>query len=139
MHRTCGILVHVCYGSQDIHSGAMNLSRIRMGLSGLNQQRHKYRFIDSGRCSSCNFIREDAQHYFLKCPTYATQREVMLREICQNLAPNINPNLLLPQSTDEFREFLEIILNGSTQSDFDTNRKIFDVIHSFIHTSRRFS
>jgi hypothetical protein len=36
--------------------GAINLSRICMGPSGLNQQRRKYNFIENGRCSTCNFI-----------------------------------------------------------------------------------
>ena len=103
--------------------GAVNHSRIRMGLSGLNQHRHKYNLINSGRCHSCNFIREDALHYFNNCLTHATHREVMLREICKLLAPNIHPNLLLPQSPQDKKDFLELIVHGSSQSDFEVISK----------------
>ena len=118
--------------------GAVNHSRIHMGLSGLNQQRRKYNFIDSGRCSTCNFIREDAQHYFLKCSTYAIQRGMMYGEICHTLTTNVNPDLLIPQTAEELTEFLKLILHGSDQSDYKTNKAIFDSVHNFIYTSKRF-
>ena len=116
----------------------INHSRIRMGLSGLNKQRRKYNFIDNGRCATCNFIRKDAPHFFLKCPTYATQRNVLYREICHVLAFNIDYNLLKPPTTDGMKEFIQLKLYGSKESDRDTNRLIFDSIHRYIFNTKRF-
>ena len=118
--------------------GAINHSRIRMGLSGLNQQRRKFHFVENGRCGTCNFIREDPLHYFLKCQTYAPQRQVLFREICQTLAPGIDFNLLIPNTNEEYKEFISIIMCGSEQSDYQTNVKIFDSVHKFILGSKRF-
>ena len=118
--------------------GAINHSRIRMGLSGLNQQRRKYNFIENGRCPTCHFKREDDFHYFTNCPTYATQRGVMYREICQTLAPNIDPNLFMPISNEDSKDFLSLIIHGSNESDYDTNKIIFNIIHKFITNTKRF-
>ena len=117
---------------------AINHSRVRMGLSALNQQRRKYNFIDSGRCPTCNFIREDAFHYFLKCPTYATHRNVLFEKMCQTLAPDVKAELLIPESTTEMKEFLQIILYGSAESAYEANLSLFNSIHAYIKTTKRF-
>ena len=114
-------------------------SRIRMGLSGLNQQRKKYNLIENGRCPTCNYIREDASHYFLKCPTHATHRDILFNEICQILAPSVNPNILLPQDNSDLKEFLEVILQGSNESDYNTNTNLFDSVFKFISHTKRFT
>ena len=47
--------------------GAINQSRIRMGLSALNAHRKKYNFILFNDCPLCGNKPENENHYFFKC------------------------------------------------------------------------
>lgn len=49
--------------------GHINHSRIRMGLSALNNQRHSYNFIAYLHCTICNTEKEDEYHLFIHCDT----------------------------------------------------------------------
>ena len=62
----------------------------------------------------------------------------MYREICQTLAPNIDPNLFMPISNEDSKDFLSLIIHGSNESDYDTNKIIFNIIHKFITNTKRF-
>ena len=64
--------------------GALQQSRMRMGLSGLNFHRHKYNFIESSQCLHCNNPREDPLHYFLECPAYQGQTTIQVK-LCWSL------------------------------------------------------
>jgi hypothetical protein len=50
------------------------MTRLRMGLSGLNGHRNRYNVIDHSRCPNCNYQNENLDHYFWSCPEYATLR-----------------------------------------------------------------
>jgi hypothetical protein len=58
--------------------GGVWLSRIRMGLSGLNGHRFTYNFIPSPTCLLCNQAPENALHYLWDCPNHALMRIVMV-------------------------------------------------------------
>ena len=60
-----------------------HLSRLRMGLSGLNAHRKHYHFIDHSSCPNCHYKIEDTVHYLLRCPSYAAQRAEMLADLTQ--------------------------------------------------------
>ena len=61
------------------------LSRIRMGLSALNEQRYSYNFIESPLCLSCNTVQvEDSSHFFLYCDAYRVARTVFFFTPFQN-------------------------------------------------------
>ena len=88
--------------------GAVNHSRIRMGLSGLNGQRKKYNFIKEGNCSSCNYKHEDPSHYFISCPTYAAHRRQLMHDLVQDL-PDMFEKLVTNIEKDKVKkEFIEI-------------------------------
>ena len=53
--------------------GHIHLSRIRMGLSGLNAQRHKFHLIDFKSCEHCGARSENDSHFLLSCPAYLVQ------------------------------------------------------------------
>ena len=55
----------------------INLSHMRMGLSGLNSHRHRYHFIDHRTCPHCLARNEDSMHFLLNCPAYAAPRAEM--------------------------------------------------------------
>ena len=45
----------------------INLSWMRMGLSGLNAHQKHYHFIDNSTCLKCHAKKEDPMHYLLQC------------------------------------------------------------------------
>ena len=49
-------------------------------------------------------------------------RGLMYREICQTLVANVNQDLLIPESAADYNEFLELIIYGSAQSNFETKQ-----------------
>ena len=89
-HRLCTKKYGIC------------LSRIRMGLSGLNQHRHKYNFIPSPTCPSCKEESETTAHFFLTCPTYAIARQAFFNHI----------NITLGINTANTPDLLNTILEG---------------------------
>ena len=111
--------------------GPLNHGRLRMGLSGLNHHRHKYNFIESSKCDKCNFRKEDCQHYLLKCPRYAAQRQTLLASL--STVP-----LQLPVTPAEHTTFTNLLLNGSRELNLATNIAIFLPVFIYIHQTRRF-
>ncbi len=43
----------------------IQLARMRMGLSALNQHRHAYHYIPQNACVNCGIRPEDCKHFFL--------------------------------------------------------------------------
>ena len=54
------------------------LTRLRLGLSPLNEHRFKYHLVSDPFCAFCNNIRETTEHFFFDCPKYATPRLAFL-------------------------------------------------------------
>ena len=87
------------------------LSRLRMGLSGLNAHRFNYNFIQSPLCDHCQLGNETTTHYFFWCPVYGVPRAVLMDELRLNLNINTNNQSLL----------LQTILNGTGNAQDDKN------------------
>ena len=117
-------------------NGAINHSRIRMGLSGLNQQRRKYNFIANSVCPKCNFKSEDAAHYFLHCPMYAAQRQKLLHTL--SATPNSEIIYLLNSKAKKAHanRLVNLLLFGTGNITID--KKIFECLHVYIEDSNRF-
>ncbi len=58
----------------------INDSRIRMGLSTSNSQRHSCNFIAYRHCTTYNAEKEDECHFFMHCDTYIDIRHTMINE-----------------------------------------------------------
>ena len=115
-------------------NGAINLSRIRMGLSGLNAQRKKYRFIQDGSCPTCGFRSETPLHYFLVCQSYAAQREQLIQDLADIVQPLTLHNFSV--NTKEANNLLHVILYGS--GDEINIKCIYRAIHRYIIDTKRF-
>ena len=113
----------------DFSHGAIQQSRMRMGLSGLNQHRHKYGFISHSKCPSCGHRPEDAIHYLLQCPTYAAHRRTLLNGM--NLL-EANTNLMSRKDT------VKLMLYGSSLLTHEVNKNIFTLVQDYIKSSTRF-
>ena len=115
--------------------GFIQLSRLRLGLSGLNSHRKSYHFINYSTCPTCNFRIEDNPHYLLKCPTYAAARAEMIIKVSElvpaalrwyNNLTKANTNLLV-----------NLLING-TQNIPAIDNHIFNYVSDFIIKTRRF-
>ena len=51
------------------------LTRLRLGLSGLNAHRFKYNLHNTPTCPHCHLVPEDNYHYFIQCPTHRLARQ----------------------------------------------------------------
>jgi hypothetical protein len=111
-------------------------ARIRMGLSALNQQRHKYNYIPDPACTSCGYRQEDPIHYFLECPTYHGARQILFRTVgpltC-DIFPDIND---LPNKRAK-THFINILLEGDPRLSSENNKNIFDHVQEYIEDSGR--
>ena len=107
-----------------------------MGLSALNQQRHKYNFIPHASCNSCNYRNEDPVHYFLECPTYQLARSNLLRlvdPIITDIFQDINE--LVNRRSKE--RLIHIMLNGDHRLENQPNLRIFESVHCYVLATGR--
>jgi hypothetical protein len=95
-------------------------TRLRTNCSSLNHHLYQKNIVQSPLCN-CGHV-ENTHHYFFECINYSHIRPLFL----QNLS------LLCEVS-------LDIVLNGDPSLSYETNCKIFDTVHKYIHDSRRFS
>ena len=103
------------------------LTRIRLGLSGLNQHRFKYNLIPSSICSLCNLEEESEDHYFLTCPTYILARQTFFYNLTNELGID----------TTQHETLMNIILEGNNiHPGIQTN--LLSIIYQFITETNRF-
>jgi hypothetical protein len=110
-------------------NGHINLGRMRMGLSGLNCQRHNFNLIESPICTLCNGPSEDVIHYFFKCPHYAAQRTKLLRGISQLLQPS-------GISMANLDILSNLMLNGCPILNRDSNLKLTEIVVKYIDVTK---
>jgi hypothetical protein len=116
--------------------GAINHTRIRMGLSGLKAQRHAYNHVPSPTCDYCGARREDPMHYFLQCQVFAIMRVVLLREVT-NLYRTKNIVRDLTRTIVQ-KELVNCLVTGDTRLNDSENTKLFEMVQTYIRTSKRF-
>ena len=75
----------------------VNHYRIRLGLSHLNSHLHRYNLVDSPSCSNpdCGGTTESEEHYFLICPKFNNERQLLLENISNKLFPNVKHNTFI--------------------------------------------
>ena len=112
------------YGSSTYHlflaedgNGAVNHSRMRMGLSALNAQRKRYKFIESSRCDHCCHKCENTQHYLLLCPAFAALRQAMVGEMDRCIPQVVQPYL---NNAIKPLEFSKLLLYGTKEKQIDS-------------------
>ena len=116
--------------------GAINHSRMRMGLSALNAQRKKYHFIPDGDCENCNAKVENVTHYFLECPSYTALRQQLLQELNHNVPELIQPLNNFSTNKQSASKLIKILISGTENSLKD--KLIFDSVQHFVKESTRF-
>jgi hypothetical protein len=120
----------------DSSKAAINLTRLRLGLSALSSQRFDYKHITDPKCPTCEAPKEDLVHYFLTCPTYSTQRVNFLLDISDILYQN---NVEVDFRKRRFRNFLiDTLLKGSTVFTKPENERIMNITQTYIQETHRF-
>ena len=100
------------------------LAQIRNHCSGLSLDLHQNHVLAHPTCQNCNRnVRESCHHYFLHCPKYHTQRQVLTRSF------GIIDTTL---TTDT-------ILHGNIDENYDFNKLIVNAVQKFIKETKRFN
>ena len=114
--------------------GFIQISRMRMGLSGLNSHRKRYHFIEQSHCPNCNSKTEDPMHFLLECPAYAALRVDMIANL-HNIIPTHRDKLQNLNSKRARKELTQLLLNGIKIEQVDI--KIFQCVSVYIQNSQR--
>ena len=110
-------------------------TRLRLGSSTLNSHLFKVGRAESCSCSCAN-PSETPKHYLLECPNYSTQRDALLVQIRDLLAPGTHRTLIMNLDTNYF---FNLLLRGSTENSDHVNITLFAAIQEFIISTGRFS
>ena len=106
------------------------LSRIRLGLSHLREDKFKHSFLDIlNPICACGSDIESPCHYLMSCPIFDAERNTLLNNIRQ-IAPSIL-NLNHSQIT-------HVILYGDTSLKNETNTEILNSTMNYILSTKRF-
>jgi len=115
--------------------GHIHLSRIRMGLSGLNSHRKKYHFIPDSSCPTCMAPVENEEHFFLLCASYAAQRQGLMAQIKQIL-PNKSSEIDHLESKTNRNKMLGVLIRGTNNHEIDM--KLFSYTAKYVENTHRF-
>ena len=120
----------------DFGRAYVNQTRMRLGLSALNDQRAKYNLITNSCCAKCGYNHEDTNHYFLKCPHYSAIREVLLEKSERLLNPHGVP--VNTTNPEEQSMLIKVFLHGSPLIPLDANIALSKLVQDYIKNSKRF-
>ena len=110
--------------------GIKLLTRLRVGLSHLKEQKFRHGFNDTiDPFCPCNMETESVSHFFIRCLNYTNLRFDLMNEL-----RTIDSNLL--QYNDEC--LIKTLLYGDQNLSHNTNSKIINLSMSFIIKSGRF-
>ena len=102
------------------------LTRLRLGLSGLNTHRFKYNLHNSPICSLCHLAPEDTHHYFISCPTHGIARQHLFNLLSSELGLD----------TNNHTQLLNTILYGNLNHNLQPT--LLKFIYQFFHLTGRF-
>ena len=97
------------------------LTRLRHNCSSLNSDLFNVNIIQYSDCS-CGAVTENVNHFFFECPLYTQPRNSLLAQLIPN-------NIVT----------LDLLLNGNTLLDYDSNKTVILAVLHFIKSTRRFS
>ena len=122
-NRICPKLTTPTYFTLCSGKYGVQLTRLRLGLSALNEHRFKYNFIDSPVCSLCNRETESTTHFFFKCPAHDNAREILIESLTSDLHIDIT----------DATEVLQILLYGTQYE--DENQLLLHIIYDYLQNT----
>ena len=110
-------------------NGIKQLNRLRLHFSHLNEHKFRHNFRDTiDPMCSCGLEPVTTLHYLFRCDLYSDLRTELLNDICA-----LNPTL----KNLSHEKLLNILLYGSENFSFNTNKKIIKSTIKFLKTSER--
>ena len=116
----------------NIHNpiGLKLLTKLRLGLSHLNEHKFKHDFQDCiNPLCTCSSEIESLSHFFLRCHYFTSIRSTLFSEL-----QSIDANIV--KFADN--EIADLLLHGSPKFDTDQNHEIVSSCISFILKCERF-
>ena len=101
----------------------VTFTQIRMGFCNLNNDLFLKGCTDNRNCE-CGNVKEDARHFFLKCPKYNLLRQTLIANI-KSIKNNIH--ITLP-----------LLLMGSKTLSLQENIGLFNYVYDYIKYTERF-
>jgi ribonuclease P/MRP protein subunit RPP40 len=123
--RISSAIPYNSYTKYHIGRGGVWLTRIRMGLSALNNHRFTYNMIPSPTCTLCNTSKENTLHFFWDCPCHAVNRNVMVDRVGTELGIQLDR-----------ANVISICVNGDV--DKNSQQNLFNIISEFLKNTSRF-
>jgi hypothetical protein len=111
-----------------IHTGKCGiwLSRIRMGLSGLNAHRFTYNMIASPVCLLCKNESESTLYYLWSCTVHTQARNNMMERLeAETDLGHIDTN-----------NIIQLLIRGETNN--ENHKIIYDIVTEYITITDRF-
>ena len=105
------------------------LTRLRLGLSHLNEHKFKHNFDDCVNSFCTCSLEPETLHFFLHCHHYNTTRSILFEDL-----NSVDKNLF--KLSDN--ELTLILLYGSTKYSFMNNRILLNSSIKYIENSKRF-
>ena len=111
-------------------NSGIKLSKIRVQFSDLRDHRYTHNFNCKSPICSCGLEDETTVHYFLCCPHYQSQRNILLREISE---------IICSDATVFLNDHLnQILMYGSNVYIPNCNKLIIEQSILLIESSGRF-
>ena len=105
-------------------------TRLRLGFSSLREYLYKINRCASP-CCECGLDYESVKHFFLFCPRYAAQRNLLLTSAARILSETWS-------SSSDARK-INFFLFGAKSVNYDINCTLFREVQTFIINTNRFS
>ena len=122
-----------CNETYGIHNptGLELLTRLRLGLSHLNDHKSNHNFKDCiNPLCSCSLSVENNVHFFLLCHHFSLQRQILM-----NYIKSIDKDIINATDCD----LVNILLFGSSKYQHHINSKLLSFSNDFIFKTERFS
>ena len=111
-------------------TGAKLLSRLRLNFSHLNEHKFRHNFRDTVvAVYDCETETETAEHFFLYCPFFVTEREKFLS--------NVSDNHFSSQNLNE-ESMTDILLYGYDRFNERDNKEILLHTTDYIKSTKSF-
>lgn len=124
--RPCPNSIFHCHNP----TGIKLLSRLRLGLSHLREHKFNHSFQDVlNPICICGRDIETPCHFFLSCPNYDEERNILLNNLRQ-----IAPNILSHNDS----QITQILLFGDTSLNNETNTSILNSTINYLLSTNRF-
>jgi len=116
-------------------TGSINLTRIRLNMSGLNYHLHTIGVKDTNFCMCDNSSIEDPTHFLWLCPLYDIYRQSLVLKL---LDLN-NQSMDAAMEDASLHELTNIVVNGHINNTATENRDIFICVEQYITETKRFT